>query len=80
MNGECKGEMSSPDASTQNHGYVRRPVNAHLEFYGFWADGNPDTMSKSRLFFTDKSGLQVWCLPFDMDAPLAVPTAIYPRK
>lgn len=24
-----------------NHTYAHRPVNAHPDFYAFWADGNP---------------------------------------
>lgn len=62
--------------SPRNHAYVRRPVNAHDEFYGFWADGNPDTMSRSQLYFTDKSGDQVWCLPYHMETPYASPTSL----
>ncbi len=64
--------------SPRNHGYVRRPVNAHPEFYGFWADGNPDVISESRLYFTDQSGATVWCLPYDMEGPTAGPTPLYP--
>jgi hypothetical protein len=59
--------------SARNHGYVRRPVNAHAEFYGFWADGNPDTISESRLYFANKSGKQVWCLPYSMETAVATP-------
>lgn len=59
--------------SIRNHGYVRRPVNAHADFYGFWADGDPDGMSESRLYFTDKLGSQVWSLPYDMKEPLSTP-------
>jgi hypothetical protein len=52
--------------STFNHSYVRRPVNARDPFYAFWADGNPDEQSESRLYFTDSSGSRVWMLPFEM--------------
>lgn len=62
--------------SAHNHGYVRRPVNAHPEFYGFWADGDPGKMSKSRLHFTDQSGGKVWSLPYDMDAAFLTPNSI----
>jgi len=51
--------------SSLNHGYARRPVNAHPDFYSFWADGDPDTMSQSRLYFTNQDGSQVWRLPYD---------------
>ncbi|BCX47719.1 hypothetical protein HAHE_16270 [Haloferula helveola] len=59
--------------SPRNHGYVRRPVNAHPDFYGFWADGNPDSLSESHLYFTDRSGSRVRCLPYEMDHAEATP-------
>lgn len=40
--------------SEKNHNYVRRPVNAHSEFYGIWADGHGRQPSKSSLYFCDK--------------------------
>ena len=52
--------------SDQNHAYARRPVNAHSDFYAFWADGNPDTLSSSYLYFTDKAG-SVWQLPYQIE-------------
>jgi hypothetical protein len=51
-----------------NHAYLRRPVNAHPGFYGFWSDGNPDEFSPSRLYFMDKAG-KVFQLPTQMAAP-----------
>ncbi|MBT8043650.1 MAG: BNR repeat-containing protein [Verrucomicrobiae bacterium] len=66
--------------SRTNHGYVRRPRNAHEEFYGFWADGNPDTISESRFYFTNKSGNQVWRLPYDMKHATATPEVIDDNK
>jgi len=42
--------------SAHNHTYVRRPVNAHADFYAFWADGDALEPSQSRLYFTDKAG------------------------
>ncbi|MDZ7618601.1 MAG: BNR-4 repeat-containing protein, partial [Patescibacteria group bacterium] len=57
--------------SERNHSYVRRPVNAHADFYAFWADGNSDKLSPSHLYFTNKDGSQVWRLPYDMDADFA---------
>jgi hypothetical protein len=66
--------------STYNHGYVRRPVNAQSDFYGFWADGNPDGLSESRLYYTDKSGSQVWQFPYTMEGSSASPTPVYPKK
>ena len=46
--------------SPLNHNYVRRPVNAHPDFYAFWADGDPDKFSQSRLYFTNRAGDRVW--------------------
>ena len=48
--------------SPYNHTYVRRPVNAHADFYGFWADGHGRKPSESRLYFCNKQG-QVFRLP-----------------
>lgn len=59
--------------SRLNHGYVRRPVNAHPDFYGFWADGNPDTMSGSKLYFVNKTGPRTCSLPYEMKGPSARP-------
>lgn len=66
--------------SALNHGYVRRPQHAHPDFYGFWADGNPDMLSESRLYFTNKSGEMTWRLPYDMDGRVAMPERISPEK
>jgi hypothetical protein len=52
--------------SSQNHMYARRPVNAHPGFYAFWADGNPDELSPSHLYFTNRTGERVWRLPYTM--------------
>lgn len=62
-------------ASANNHGYVRRPVNAHPSFYGFWADGDADRLSESRLYFCNQAG-QVWMLPYDMASNFVKPLAI----
>lgn len=66
--------------SALNHGYVRRPVNAQPDFYGFWADGNPDAMSESHLYFTNKAGDHVRCLPYSMEESLSQPRALYTDK
>lgn len=63
--------------SPRNHGYVRRPVHAHPDFYGFWADGDPDSLSISHLYFTTKSGA-VHQLPYHMDADVALPEEMAP--
>lgn len=54
--------------SQYNHTYVRRVVNAHPEFYAFWADGHARKPSESRLYFADRSGERVWRLPERMGA------------
>jgi hypothetical protein len=46
-----------------NHTYVRRPVDAHPDFYALWADGHARQPSRSRLYFTDRGGSEVWRLP-----------------
>ena len=62
--------------SPRNHAYARRPVNAHPDFYAFWADGNPDAFSESHLYFTNKNGDQVWELPYDLTEDLSAPKAL----
>ena len=47
-----------------NHSYARRPRNARDPFFAFWADGNPDKLSESRLYFTNSTGDRVWRLPY----------------
>jgi hypothetical protein len=59
--------------SAGNHTFVRRPVNAHPDFYALWADGNPREPSESRLYFTNQNGDHVWCLPSIMDDDFAAP-------
>lgn len=51
--------------SPRNHGYTRRPVNAADPFYTYWADGNPDYLSISNLYFGDSKG-NVYRLPYKM--------------
>ena len=62
--------------SEYNHTYVRRPVNAHADFYAFWADGHGRQPSESRLYFCDKSGEHVWRLPTAMSEELAKPELV----
>ena len=62
--------------SQYNHTYVRRPVNAHPEFYAMWADGDARRPSESRLYFADKTGEHVWRLPAKMTEELAKPEAV----
>ena len=58
--------------SPRNHTYVRRPVNAHPDFYALWADGHGRQPSESRLYFCDRRG-QVRLLPPAMTCHEAVP-------
>lgn len=62
--------------SETNHHYVRRVVNAHDDFYAYWADGNPDELSPSYLYFSNKAGDRVWRLPYDMDEEHAAPEEV----
>lgn len=51
--------------SPRNHNYVRKVVNGHDPFLYFWADGNPDQLSESHLYFGNSKGI-VWELPYEM--------------
>jgi hypothetical protein len=64
--------------SRLNHGYVRRPLNAHPDFYAFWADGDPNRLSPSHLYFTNQTGDRVCRLPPTMDSDYAVPEVLRP--
>jgi hypothetical protein len=59
--------------SPRNHTYVRRPLNAHPDFYALWADGNAREPSESFLYFTNQNGDHVWRLPSKMDGDSARP-------
>jgi len=52
--------------SPYNHTYARRPLNAHPDFYAFWADGHGRQPSESRLYFCTKDGM-VHMLPQQMN-------------
>lgn len=52
-----------------------RPVNAHDDFYAFWADGDADRMSESKLYFTNRKAIMC-VLPYDMDTEFATPVQI----
>jgi hypothetical protein len=58
--------------SEYNHTYVRRPVDAHPSFYGFWADGHARRLSESRLYFCNQAG-DVFKLPERMSGEFARP-------
>ena len=61
--------------SLYNHTYVRRPVNAHPDFYAFWADGHGRQPSKSRLYFSTREGA-VYRLPPQMEGAFARPERV----
>ncbi len=48
-----------------NHSYPRKPIDAHTDFYAFWADGHGREPSNSTLYFSDKNG-NVYQLPKTM--------------
>lgn len=58
-----------------NHNYIRQVQGGQSAFLYFWADGNPDSFSKSRLYFADQKG-QVWRLPYRMRRAWAKPRKI----
>lgn len=61
--------------SQYNHSYVRRPVNANPDFYGFWTDGHGREPSPSRLYFCNRSG-DVFRLPQLMSNNMQAPERI----
>ncbi len=58
--------------SERNHNYMRRVVNGKDPFYYFWSDGNPDSLSRSQMYFGDSRG-SYWQLPYEMDGEEAKP-------
>lgn len=65
-------EAELTSGSTNNQTYMRRPWGAHDGFYCFWADGNPDKITRSYLYFCTKDGT-VYRMPYDMDSEWAKP-------
>ncbi|MEO6316570.1 MAG: hypothetical protein ABIU63_07730, partial [Chitinophagaceae bacterium] len=61
--------------SLRNHSYARRPLNAHPDFYAFWADGDADKLSASHLYFSNKQGV-VYELPYSMTADFISPLVV----
>ena len=59
-----------------NHTFVRRPVDAHPDFYAIWADGDVLKPSTSSLYFTNREGDHVWKLPESMTEDFATPAKI----
>ena len=70
--GTWKKVAQLTQGSERNHTYVRRPVNAHPDFYGIWADGHGRKPSKSNLYFCNREGT-VFVLPRRMTEPFEKP-------
>lgn len=62
--------------SPRNHNYVRKPIAAKDPFFAFWADGDPTTLSISKLYFCDSTGEHVYELPYEMDQAVATPVKV----
>jgi hypothetical protein len=62
--------------AARNHTYVKRPINAHPDFYAIWADGDARARSESSLYFTDRLGTKVRRLPVHMTADAQVPEVV----
>lgn len=60
-----KQEKQVTTDSPRNHNYVRKVVNGKDPFIYFWADGNPNELSESLLYFGDSKG-NVYPLPYKM--------------
>ncbi|MFG0334638.1 MAG: hypothetical protein ACF8TS_14880, partial [Maioricimonas sp. JB049] len=61
--------------SPHNHTYVRKPVNAHPDFYALWADGHGRQPSASDIYFCNWAG-DVFVLPRQMDGETATPERV----
>lgn len=61
--------------SPRNHNYVRKVVKGKDPFLYFWADGNPDQLSESHLYFGNSKG-KVWELPYEMNKEEAKPKRV----
>ena len=66
--------------SVFNHTHARRPLNAHPDFYAYWADGNTLKPSESSLYFCDRDGKTVRRLPRTMTGDWATPELVAPAK
>ena len=62
--------------SQRNQSYARRPLHANKDFYAFWADGNADQLSESKLYFCNQEGDRVWALPYEMNTDFAKPEKV----
>jgi hypothetical protein len=62
--------------SSFNNAYARRPVNQNKDFYAFWADGDTEKISESRLYFTNEKCNKVWVLPYEMKKDFEKPLRV----
>jgi hypothetical protein len=62
--------------STRNISYARRPLNANDDFYAYWADGDPDRLSESHLYFANRTGDVVRELPYNMEKEFQEPAIV----
>jgi BNR repeat-containing family member len=70
-----KKERQMTKNSPYNHTYLRRPLNVHPDFAGFWADGHGRKPSDSRLYFCNNKG-DVFRLPVEMKADFEKPARV----
>jgi hypothetical protein len=63
-------------SATVNHTYAKKPIDAHPDFYAFWADGDTLKPSSSRIYFTNRSGSAVYMLPERMRGAFAKPIRV----
>ena len=75
-----KKTMVLTSGSARNHSYARRPLNAHEDFYSFWADGNADKFSESQLYFCEKKRNTVHILPYEMEKEFEKPAELKKSK
>lgn len=73
---EWKKERILTGKSKWNHSYVRRPLNAHPDFYATWADGDAFKPSGSHLYFSNQKG-DVFQLPDEMTSAMERPLRVF---
>lgn len=71
-----KKEFDITSGSIKNNSFARRPLNYNKKFYSFWADGDADELSESRIYFTDESCKKVWVLPYNMSMDFEKPVRV----
>ncbi len=64
--------------SPRKHNYIRKPQDGHGRFYSFWADGNPEVLTESHLYFGTAGGTRAWELPYQMTTATAKPVEVNP--